>query len=120
MKRTNLLALTAILLVAAVLFAGCKDNRTKISSILDRPDRYMDREVLVAGTVSKTYAVNLIIAEPGAYQIDDGTGKIWVTTKTGVPSEGRSVGLRGTVTGGLKIAGQTYGAVIREVERQTR
>src|SRR5450759_1443842 len=105
MKRTHLAILAAMLIVAAVVLAGC-NNRTKISSILDRPDRYMNREVLVGGTVTKTYAVNLIIAEPGAYQIDDGTGKIWVTTQHGVPEEGRTVGLKGTVSSGLRIGGQ--------------
>lgn len=119
MKRTHLTILAAMLLVAVVVLAGC-NNRTKISSILDRPDRYVNREVAIGGVVTKTYAVNLIIAEPGAYQVDDGTGKIWVTTNNGVPQEGRTVGLKGTVSSGLRIAGQRYGAVIRETQRQTR
>lgn len=120
MKRTYLNILAAILLVAVVVLAGCSEKRTKISSILDHPDSYVNREVLVGGRVTKTYTVNLLIAEPGAYQIDDGTGRIWVTTKNGVPEEGRNVGLKGTVSSGLKIAGQNYGAVIRETERQTK
>jgi len=120
MKRTHLTILAAILLVAAVVLAGCGDKRTKISSILERTDSYMNREVLIGGTVTRTYAVNLVIAELGAYEVDDGTGKIWVTTKNGVPQEGQTVGLKGTVSSGLKLAGQTFGAVIREIERQTR
>lgn len=119
MRRKRLTILAAMLVVGVVVLAGC-NNRTKISSILDRPDRYMNKEVLVGGEVTKTYAVNLIIAEPGAYQLDDGTGKIWVTTNSGVPEEGRSVGVKGKVSSGLRIAGQTFGAVIRETERQTR
>lgn len=119
MKRTHLTILAVMLIVATVVLAGCS-NRTKISSILDSPDRYMNREVLIGGTITKTYAVNLIIAEPGAYQVDDGTGKIWVTTQNGVPQEGRTVGVKGTVTSGLKVGGQTFGTVLRETERQTK
>lgn len=120
MKRTHLTVLAAMVLVAAVVLAGCNDKRTKISSILDRTDSYMNREVLIGGRVTKTYDVDLVIAQLGAYQVDDGTGKIWVTTKNGVPAEGQTVGLKGTVSSGLKLAGQTYGAVLREVERQSK
>ena len=119
MKRTHLTILAAMLLVAVVLLAGC-NNRTKISSILDRPDRYLNREVLIGGTVTKTYAVDLIIAEAGAYQVDDGTGKIWVTTKNGVLKEGQNVGVKGTVSSGLRLGGQTFGTVLREIERKAR
>ena len=119
MKRTYLTILAATLLVAAVVLAGCGDKRTKISAILDSPDRYMNREVLVGGKVTNTYAVNLVIAEMGAYQVDDGTGKIWVTTKNGVPQEGQTVALKGTVSSGLKLGGETFGAILREIERQT-
>lgn len=120
MKRTHLTILAAMLLLAAVVLTGCGDKRTKISSILERPDSYTDREVLIGGKVTKTYAVNLVIAELGAYEVDDGTGKIWVTTKNGVPAEGQTVGLKGTVSSGLKLAGQTLGTVVRELERQAR
>ena len=120
MKRTHLTILAATLLVAAVVLAGCGDKRTKISSILERTDSYMNREVLVGGTVTKTYAVNLVIAEMGAYQVDDGTGKIWVTTKNGVPQEGQTVGVKGTVSSGVKLGGETFGAVLREIERQAK
>jgi hypothetical protein len=120
MKRTHLTILAAMLLVAAIVLAGCNDNRTKISSILERTDSYMNREVLVGGKVTKTYAVNLFIAEAGAYQVDDGTGKIWVITKNGVPQEGQTVGLKGTVSSGVKLGRESFGAVLREIDRQTR
>ena len=120
MKRTHLAILAAMLLVAAVALAGCGEKRTKISAILERTDSYMNREILIGGVVTKTYAVNLVIAEMGAYQVDDGTGKIWVTTKNGVPREGQTVGVKGTVSSGLKLGGETFGAVLREIERQAK
>ena len=119
MKRMNLIVMSAILLIGMVLIAGCQD-RTKISKILGDPDRYMNDTVQIAGKVTKAYGVNLIIAEAGAYEVDDGSGKIWVLSKTGMPEEGSEVGLKGKVSGGIKLMGQTFGTVIREDERKTR
>ena len=65
-------------------------------------------------------AQHIVITELGAYEIDDGTGRIWVTTRTGVPREGQNVGVKATVGSGVRIAGETVGVVLRENERQTR
>lgn len=120
MKRTHLCILAVLLIVALLTVTGCKDKQTSISSILQQPDKYMSKDVLVAGDVTQTYAVNLVLAEFGAYQVDDGTGKIWVITRNGVPAEGSKVGLKGTVSSGLKIGRELFGAVIKEQERKTR
>ncbi len=120
MKRLSIIALVLLAVVSLVMIVGCKSNRTMISSILQQPEKFMDRDVVVAGRVTRTYAVNLLIAEMGAYQIDDGSGKIWVITKTGVPADGAEVGLKGTVSSGLKFGHEIFGAVIREGERRTR
>ena len=120
MKRTHLIILAILLAICALLVTGCKAKRTMISSILERPDHYYNKDITVAGRVVKTYAVNLFIAEAGAYQIDDGSGKIWVITKTGVPQEGSEVGLKGKIDGGVKLLGEKFGCVIREHERRYR
>jgi hypothetical protein len=52
--------------------------------------------------------------------VDDGSGKIWVITKTGVPREGTKVGLKGTVSSGVKLGRERFGAVIREQERRAK
>lgn len=121
MKKTIFVILAVILAFGSFTLSGCKDNdRIKISSILNKPDKYVDHEVTVAGEVTKRYEVDLFITEAGAYQIDDGTGKIWVITKTGVPKEGVKVGLKGTVSSGFKLGRDVFGAVIKENERRTR
>jgi hypothetical protein len=121
MKRTVVLILISLIAAGALFIAGCKNNdRTMISSILERPDKYMDRNVYIGGEVMRTYSVNLVIAEAGAYQIDDGSGKIWVITRTGVPREGAKVGLKGRVDTGIKIGREVFGAVVREEERRTK
>lgn len=120
MRRFQIIAL-AVMTAAAVLFSsGCKDNRTRVSAILQNPDKFISREVTVGGEVTKTYAVNLIIAEAGAYQVDDGTGKIWVITHNGVPREGAKVGLKGTVSNGIKLGHELFGAVIQEKDRRVK
>ncbi len=119
MNRRPLVRAGAVALLLVVGLAGCKDPRTKISSILGRPDQFAERTVVVGGDVTGSYAANLIFAEAGAYQVDDGTGKIWVVTKNGVPEKGRRVVLKGTVAKGLKVAGESFGAVVREIERRS-
>ncbi len=116
----HIIVLTAVSLIVATLLVGCKDDRTKISSILGHTEKFMDREVVVAGEVTKTYAVDLVIAEAGAYQVDDGSGKIWVITKNGVPKERQTVVLKGRVASGLKLGGESLGAVLREIERRRK
>ncbi|MHB9131784.1 MAG: hypothetical protein ACYDBB_11935 [Armatimonadota bacterium] len=112
------LFLMAALLTITILVAGCTD-RTRIAKILDNPDLYLNKEVTIAGTITKTYKVDLIIAETGAYQVDDGSGKIWVITRSSVPSEGTKVGLKGTVSDKINLFGQTITVVIREKDRRT-
>jgi hypothetical protein len=120
MKRTYLILLTLLLLISVFTIAGCKTKRTMISSILQQPDRYLNSDVAVAGRVTETHTVNLFIAEAGAYKLDDGSGTIWVITKTGVPQRGDEIGLTGKVDGGVKLLGETFGCVIREQERRRR
>ena len=117
MKKSQLLIVATFLLIA-VLVAGCTDH-TRIASILNNPNDYIGKEVVIAGTVTRTYGVNLIIAEAGAYQVDDGSGKIWVFTKSSVPSEGTKIGLKGMVSDKIELLGQTLTAVIQEKERRT-
>ncbi|MDO8589281.1 MAG: hypothetical protein Q7T82_19840 [Armatimonadota bacterium] len=110
--------IAAVVLLAAL--AGCHNDRISIARILENPDRYMDREVTVAGEVTKAYTAPLFIAEPGVYQIDDGTGLIWVITKHGAPRVGSEVGLKGIVSSPIRILGDHFGAVIREDRRKSR
>lgn len=120
MKRNHLIILAALLAISALMVAGCKEKRTMISWILENPDRYYAKDVTLAGHVTQAHSVNLYIAEAGAYEVDDGSGKIWVVTKAGVPEEGKEVGIKGRVDGGVKLFGEKFGTVIRELDRRTR
>jgi len=121
MRRFYAAAVLVVVIAAAALaLAGCKGDVTRISLILDRPERYLSHRVNVAGEVTKAYAADLFITEIGAYQVDDGTGRIWVLSRNGVPREGARIGLRGRVETGVRVGREIIGAVIREEERRTR
>jgi hypothetical protein len=120
MNRLLLIAIAALILTGALLLAGCDSGTTRISAILNDPGKYMGKEVSIAGTITNTYDVNIVIASIGAYQVDDGTGKIWVTTENGVPSRGQKVAVKGTVAKGINLGGQSLGTIIREKDRRVK
>jgi hypothetical protein len=96
--------------LAFLLFAaGC--NTTTISAINSDPARYMAKDVTVAGQVVTSFgAVN-----QGAFEIDDGTGRLWVWSMGfGVPSQGARVVVTGRVQSGVAIGGRFFVNVLRE------
>jgi len=120
MRRTITLALSLLILIGVLMLVGCESGRTRISAILNDPGRYMGQEVNIGGEITNTYDVNLFIADVGAYQVDDGTGRIWVTTQNGVPSKGRQVAVRGKVARGITVGGESLGTTIHETDRRVK
>ena len=108
-------AVLFVLLSGALLFTACP-SQTNIAKINANPDRYRGKEVGIAGRVTDSYGV----MGAGAYEIDDGTGKIWVATRRGVPSRGSHVGAKGYVHNGFSFAGRSYGTVLEETDRRSR
>src|SRR6267378_856663 len=94
------------LITGAVLLTACP-SETTISKINSDPGRYRDKEVAVVGRVTDSYGV----LGTGAYELDDGTGRIWVATTRGVPSKGSRVGVKGHVLTGFALAGRSFGTV---------
>ena len=116
MRNRRRLFLIPFLLALAVGLTACP-SRTEIGKINADPDRYFDKEVGVAGTVTDSYGVPFV---GGAYEIDDGTGKIWVVSESrGVPSKGARVGVKGRVFSGPALRGRTFGTAIRETDRRS-
>ena len=118
MRSLRTPALLFTLLLSSLLLTACP-NRTSISKINADPDRYRNKEVAVAGTVRESYGAAIL---GGAYEIDDGTGRIWVIADRsgGVPSRGAQVGVKGRVYNGLTFGGRNFGTVIRESDRRSR
>ena len=108
-------AVLFVLMSGALLFTACP-SQTNIARINRNPDRYRNKEVGIAGRVTDSYGV----LGAGAYEIDDGTGKIWVATRRGVPSRGSHVGAKGYIHNGFSFAGRNFGTVLEETDRRSR
>src|SRR5712691_8690817 len=107
-------ALTLTILCAALLSA-C--GTVRIARINADPSRYRNRDVSVEGSVTTSFRA----LGTGGYQVDDGTGRIYVLSKgTGVPSRGSRVKVTGTVVNGATVLGTAYGTAIREREHKVR
>ena len=111
--------------VGMVLFLpGCEQKT--IEHILADPHRYATQEVGVVGRVVRSYSV----LGRGAYEIDDGTGTLWVVSNNGVPREGAQVGVKGTIRDGFNLgelgtilrlpASVRSGVVMMESERKVK
>jgi hypothetical protein len=105
----------SILLAAVLLFTACP-SQTTISRINADPARYRNKEVGIVGTVKDSYGA----LGQGAYEIDDGTGRLWVVTKRGVPARGARVGVKGHVYTGFNFGGRNYGTVLEESDRRVK
>ncbi len=98
------------LLAASLFLAGCE--ATTIARIKADPARFHGKTVAVRGTVVNSVG----ILSTGGYEVDDGTGRIFVITAHGVPSSGARVVVEGTVFSGATILGQSVGVAIRETK----
>ncbi len=112
--------LIGVIAAAVLLTAGCPERKT-IAEIERDPGRYKDKDVVIAGVVKDSYGLSIpgTGIGGGAYQIDDGTGTIWVLVTDGsVPSKGAQVGVKGRVGSGVNWKGRNYGLGIYEKERK--
>ena len=112
--KSRTLAGVSIALMSLALTA-CPE-RIRIGDITSDPGRFYNKEVTVAGRVNRSYGA----LDKGVYEIDDGTGKIWIfTEKYGVPSKDGYVGVTGKVLPGVTYAGKNYVNVLHETRRRT-
>lgn len=102
----NLLAL-----VLVIFAGGC--SATKISAINNDPAKYMAKDVTIAGQVTNSFGV----ANQGAFEVDDGTGRLWVwSSGFGVPGQGEHVVVTGRVQAGVAVGGRFFANVLRETQ----
>ncbi len=103
------------LAVAILGLALVACERMKISEINADPGRFMNKEVGIVGRVTQA---NGFLGK-GIYQVDDGTGRIWVySTSRGVPSRGAKVGVKGRIMPTLTLFGVNYATVMQENDRR--
>jgi hypothetical protein len=98
-----------VLTVSAALFlSGCA--ATRIGQIQADPTRYRNKSVTVDGRVTNSFGA--LVA--GFYEIEDETGKIYVISRSGVPSKGSRVSVKGSVMNGITVMGKSFGTAIQE------
>jgi len=99
----------------ALTLGGCK-GATPIKKLLDDPSHYDGLTVQIAGEVTQSIGV----LGTGAYQVDDGTGRLIVVSKDGgAPREGARVGVKGVFHAAFTFHTETA-AVLVESERYTK
>ncbi len=106
--------------LAAVLLAGCNEHTDKLRDIANNPSSFVNKDVTVAGEVTKVYELPLGIANIAAYRVNDGTGQAWVISRAGAPREGDKVGIKGKVRPEGKIGSEILTNVIEEKERKVQ
>ena len=100
--------------LSSLALTACPDH-IPIGKVSHDPGRFFNKEVTVTGRVTNAYGA----LGQGVYEIDDGTGRIWVfTEKYGVPSKGEVISVTGRVVPGATYEGRNYATVIRETRRR--
>lgn len=96
MRRVRLTVAVSLALMA--LFIVACEQKT-INQIKADPNRYVDREVGIRGQVVESFS----ILGRGAYQVDDGTGRLWIVSERGVPRKGSRVAVKGRIRDGFDL-----------------
>lgn len=115
-SRSGILSvlLLAALIAIGALLAGCRGSVVPIGDLLSNPGQFDHKEVMIQGTVDEAVGV----LGYGAYQIEDGTGKIMVVTReAGAPRVGAKIGVRGEFRSAYTV-GDLTGAVLIERDRR--
>ena len=99
-----------LFLIFTFVMSGCLFSYIRVSEINDKPQKYQDKRVSIKGKVAETFSVPFV--QRGAYQVDDGTGRIWVISPDSVPFRGENVTVKGEVKTSFTIFDRSFGTVI--------
>jgi hypothetical protein len=97
-----------------VVLSAC--GSIKIARINADPSRYANRTVTVTGKVVNSVGV----LGTGGYQLEDNTGRIYVLSRSGVPSRGSVVKVTETVSPGVQVLGNPVGVAIKEQQHRVK
>jgi hypothetical protein len=102
-------------LVFAVLSLAFACNHVRIADLQRDPGKYAGKEVTVAGRVNESFGM----IGNGAYQVDDGSGTIWIISEGyGVPGNGAKVAVTGTLFQGASFGGRAFGLALKQTKRR--
>ncbi len=101
--------------VVLSVLIGCA-SRATVADIKEDPGRYQNHVAAVHGKVIQIVGIPFL--GKSLFQLDDGTGSIWVMSSKQVPARGQKIWARGEIRSGLKIGGETYGVMLVEEEEE--
>ena len=109
-------------LFALVAFTAACPKRTSVAELNANPSKYQNKTVAIAGKVTRSYGASIpgTPISGGIYEIDDGTGKIWVITDEAVPAKNSQIGVQGKFGNAITYNGKNYGSGIFEDKRKYR
>ena len=119
MKTISTVVFSVTLALGALFMTGCP-QRVTIADIEANPSKYQNKEIFVTGRVKNSYGVSVpgTPIQGGAYEIEDGTGSLWVITERSVPTRGTELGVKGLVGSGVNWNGRNYGLGMYEKDRR--
>jgi len=99
--------------VLAIALSGCAST-VRISDLMAAPQRYDGQTVRIEGTVTRSAGVLGV----GGYEIDDGSGQIFVVAQTGgVPAQGARTRVTGRFQSIFNLAGRSVAAIMQEMQQ---
>jgi hypothetical protein len=105
------------LMLAAMVptLVGCPP-RVSIADINKDPGRYAGKEISIAGNTSNSFGA----MGNGVYQIDDGTGRMWVYSQGfGIPGSGAKVAVTGRIEQGFSFGGRSFAVILRQTKSRS-
>jgi hypothetical protein len=96
-------------LAFAWTLAGCAST-VRIGELLAQPQRYDGETVHIEGTVTRSAGILGV----GGYEVDDGTGQIFVVAQGGgVPAQGSRTKVSGTFEPVFNFGGRSIAAILQ-------
>ena len=111
----KILLISAVVVGLAIGVAGYYtriSHTTAIEAIAADVGNFTGESITVGGKVVETFTLPFV--KTGAYQIDDGTGKLWVVRDADIPARGAQIKATGTIAVGIVIGGENLGTVLLE------
>jgi hypothetical protein len=103
-----------MVILGSLLLAACPPHES-IEKINRDPGRFAGKEITIAGQVTDSFGA----LGSGVFQIDDGTGTMWVLSKhSGIPGNGAKVSVTGHVQQGFAFGGRNFATILIETERR--
>jgi hypothetical protein len=102
--------LLAAALPLALMLVGCTTH-TSIADLTRDPAHYTGKDVTITGQATDVFGG----LGQGLFQVDDGTGKIWVLSQNyGLPANNAKVSVTGQVQQGINVGGRNFGVLFRQ------